>query len=255
MLPFSALPFHCFTSQFSVSPSLRLSEPVRFVARLLSFLCLFCAQRIRAPLFRVNSSLFDSSPWRLSWNRICTYLFRFRSGPSDSVSHLAIHILAIHFLHKAALCSSVSVALHVRSNLYQINALPYLFASTPVNSPPFPGFPSQFVFARIPSLSSVSAAMQRSSSPVHLTSEPLPCFSMFFRSATQLVVSLFLCISVLFCSYSIHFLASPFRRSLAPLAATPSLATSVLFIALSDLFISWRFRFAAFLHSSFAVLF
>lgn len=33
VLPFSALPFHCFTSQFSVSPSLRLSEPVRFIAR------------------------------------------------------------------------------------------------------------------------------------------------------------------------------------------------------------------------------
>lgn len=81
---------------------------------------------------------------------------------------IAICFLAVHFLCKVVLCSSVSVALHVRSNPYQINALPYLLKSVPVNSPP-----SQFIFTRIPSSPNVSAAMQRSSPPVHLISEPL----------------------------------------------------------------------------------
>lgn len=149
----SAIPLlNISTLCFSFSTLIRAC-PFRCV-RLLSFLCLLYAQRIRVLLFRVDSSLFDSLPWRLSWNRICTYLFRFRSGPIDSVSHVVIHILAIHFLHKAALCSSVSVSLHIRSNPYQINAFLSLFASTPVNSPPF-----QFISTRNPSSPSVSISV------------------------------------------------------------------------------------------------
>ncbi len=168
-------------------------------ALLLSFLCFCRAQRSRTLLCRVNSSLFDSSPWRLSWNRICTYLFRFRSGPSDSVSHVVIHILAIHFLRKAALCSSV--ALHVRSNPYQINAFPSLFASTPVNSPPF-----QFISTRIPSSPSVSISVLLHVIPYRVV--PLP-----FQICSFLDLAPLLLFYVLSFCYPAHCFSVPLHSS------------------------------------------
>ena len=194
----SAIPLpNISTLCFSFSTFIRAC-PFR-CARLLSFLCLFYAQRSRTLLFRVNSSLFDSFPWRLRWNRICTYLFRFRSGPSDSVSHVAIHILAIHFLHKAALCSSVSVALHVRSNPYQINAFPSLFASTPVNSPPF-----QFISTRNPSSPNVSISVLLHAISDHLVAVPLP-----FQICSFLDLASLLLFYVLSFCYPAHCFSVP----------------------------------------------
>ena len=177
----SAIPLpNISTLCFSFSTFIRAC-PFR-CARLLSFLCLFYPLRSRTLLCRVNSSPFNSLPWRLSWNRIYTYLFRFRSGPSDSVSHVVTHILAIHFLHKAALCSSVSVSLHVRSNPYQINAFPSLLKSVPVNSPP-----SQFISTRIPSSPNVSISVLLHAIPYHLVSVPFHIASLPCRAVPLLI--------------------------------------------------------------------
>lgn len=91
-------------------------------------------------------------------------------------------ILAIHFLHKAALCSSVSVSLHVRSNPYQINAFPSLLKSVPVNSPP-----SQFIFTRIPSSPSVSISLQLYAVPYHLVAVPFHIASLPCRAVPLLI--------------------------------------------------------------------
>lgn len=203
---------------FSVSTLIRAC-PFR-CALLLSFLCLCYPLHSRTLLCRVNSSLFDSLPWRLSWNRSYAHLFRFRSGPSDSVSHVVIHILAIHFLHKAALCSSVSVSLHVRSNPYQINAFPYLFASTPVNSPPF-----QFIFTRIPSSPSVSISVLLHAIPyltLLLTSLSFHCLTSHVR-ATPLLFKSFWIISLPLLVHSLHFhaIANHIQSVLFRLGAAP----------------------------------
>lgn len=127
-------------------------------------------------------------------------------------------ILAIHFLHKAALCSSVSVSLHVRSNPYQINAFPYLLKSVPVNSPP-----SQFISHQSHSIH-VSAVLLHCLA-IQLFS--LPCHCVSLRYFILLPSSLFLC-SFAFLCYSapilfifllLHF-AAPWLISL-PLHRLP----------------------------------
>lgn len=130
----------------------------------------------------------------------CTYLFRFRSGPSDSVSHVVIHILAIHFPHKAALCSSVSVALHVRSNPYQINAFPSLFASTPVNSPP-----SQFISTRIPSSPNVSISVLLHAIPYRIVPLPFQICSFLDLAPLLLFYVLSFCYPAHCFSVPLHF--------------------------------------------------
>lgn len=243
---------------FSFSTFIR-AYPFRCV-RLLSFLCLCYPLRSRTLLFRVNSSLFDSLPWRLSWNRICTYLFRFRSGPSDSVSRVVIHILAIHFLHKAALCSSVSVSLHVRSNPYQINAFPFLFASMPVNSPPF-----QFISTQNTSSPSVSISVLLHIIPYLVV--PLP-----FQICSFLDLAPLLLFYVLSFCYPAHCFSVPLHfcvilllfDSLSCFSISPLLGSSHChsiachissFSCLIRSFHLLAVRFAAFLHFSFAALF
>lgn len=245
----SAIPLpNISTLCFSFSTFIRAC-PFR-CARLLSFLCLCYPLHSRTLLFRVDSSLFDSLPWRLSWNRICTYLFRFRSGPSDSIS---LQFASLPFIFSAKLLCALpflllcmSDQIHIRSthcrifsHLLQSILLrfrAFLLSSFSLESCLCPASPSRCYSTPFRIVSCLCRFRSSRFWTLHLC-----CFSMFFRSATQLIVSLFLCISVLFCSYSIHFPASPFRRSLAHLTATPSLATSVLFPALSDLFVSTLF--------------
>lgn len=261
MLPFSALPFHCLTSQSFASPFPRLSEPVRFVVRaschFFAFAILCSAER-----FYSVSTLRSSTPCLGVSAGIVSAPIYSVSAPVPAIPYLTLLFTSLPFIFSTKLLCALpflslcmSDQIHIRSTHFRLFS--HLFQSILLRF-------SSFLHKTRPLPASLSRC---NSSLFRIVSCPccfrsarfwtlyLCCFSMFFHFATQLIVSLFLCISVLFYSYSIHFLASLFRRSLAHLTATLSLATSVLFPALSDLFISCQFRFAAYLRSSFVALF
>lgn len=201
VLPFNALPFHCLTSQSFASPFPRLSEPVRFVVRaschFFAFAILCTAER-----FYSVSTLRSSTPCLGVSAGIVSAPIYSVSAPVPAIPYLTLLFTSLPFiffakLHCAlpflSLCMSDQIhikSMHFRlfSHLCQSTLL--LLSSSLRESRPLPVSPSRCYSTSF----RIVSCLCRFRSARFWTSH-LCCFSMFFRSATQLIVSLCRCLS------------------------------------------------------------
>ena len=205
VLPFNALPFHCFTSQSFASPFPRLSEPVRFVVRaschFFAFAILCTAERfysvstlrsstpclgvsagiVSAPIYSVSAPVpaipyhCNLLPCRSFSLQSCSVLFRFCcfACPIKSISDQRIAVSFRIYSSQSSSVSGLSFSVRFRSNPVFVQRLH--LGATPRHS----------VSCRASAVSDL------------LVSGPCTsvAFYMFFRSATQLIVSLCRCLS------------------------------------------------------------
>lgn len=211
------MPFHCLTSQSFASPFLRLSEPVRFVARsschFFAFAILCTAER-----FYAVSILRSSTPCLGVSAGIVSAPIYSVSAPVPAIPYLTLLFTSLPFIFSTKLLCALpfllfcmSDQIHIRSthcrifsHLLQSILLrfrAFLLSSFSLESRLCPASLLQCSAHRLPSISHQSHSISYLRRAVPLLGESVLFLALslrvsaLFHSATQLIVSLCHCLS------------------------------------------------------------
>lgn len=205
--PLSALPFHCLTSQSFASPSLRLSEPVRFVVRaschFFAFSMLSAAER-----FYAVSILRPSTPCLGVSAGIVSAPIYSVSAPVPAIPYLTLLLTSLLFIFSTKLLCALpflslcmSDQIHIRSTHFRIfshlcQSTLLLLSSSLRESRPLPASLLQCSAHRLRSISHQSHFIHVSAVLLHCLAIQffsLPCHCVSLRYFILLPSSLFLC--------------------------------------------------------------